>query len=93
MRNLIDIIADASHDIKGDVRDLDAARSILTNMSPMDRYRLLDRLPYISLDKGGWDARYRQAVEYISKNMGEFAKKAAPVELRDLDDGGIHRLF
>ena len=92
MRDLIDIITQASHDSTGDVRDLTAARSILANMSPMERYRLIDKLPYISQTNGGWDARYKQAVEYISKNMAEFAKKVDPVQ-RDLDDGGIHRLY
>lgn len=46
---------------------------IFKAMSPIARYRLLDRLPYIALDKGGWEARYRQAAEYIAQHMDEFS--------------------
>lgn len=93
MRNLIDIISDATHDSTGDARTLDSARTILANMSPLARYRLIDRLPYVSMANGGWEARYKQAVEYITANMDEFTKTSSPQKSADLDDGGIHRLY
>ena len=71
MRAFIDIINNASADLEGDPNTLQIARSILIHMSPMERYRLIDRLPY----QRGWNERYRQCVEYIAGHMDEFAAK------------------
>ncbi len=71
MRAFIDIINNSSADLEGDPDALRVARSILVHMSPMERYRLIDRLPYVR----GWNERYRQCVDYIANHMDEFAAK------------------
>jgi hypothetical protein len=88
MRSFIDIINET--DTHG------VAESIYRNMSPIARMRLRDKVTGINAKNGApyvrGDELSMQAVEYIAANMDEFAKKAEPVA-RDLEDGGIHRLY
>lgn len=95
MRDFIDIINNASLDSKGDAQSLDRARQILHDMSPLARYRLLDRLAGKAKEAGEpyvrGEARYAKAVEYIATHLGDFPTGAKPG--RDLSDGDIHRII
>ncbi len=68
MRDFITIVESAIAPAQNEAR----AQHIFDTMSPLARYRLLDRLPYMA----GWKNRSGAAVRYIAHHLGEFNKKA-----------------
>ena len=72
------------------LRSLHQAEAIWKHMSPLARYALIERLPYVS----GMDKRTNACIRHIADNLEEFMSKEPTPEDRfpDLDDGGIHRI-
>jgi hypothetical protein len=94
MRDLINLVSEASHD------EATMAQVIYAAMSPMQRYRLTDKLVGLRRAAGepahlvGWEAKDAANLDYIAAHLDEFDHVLnPPADTRDLGDGGIHRLY
>ena len=67
----------------------DNARLVWQSMSPLAHYRLINHLPYLPQN----NERVEQAISYIANHMDEFEDTGPREDPRDLNDGGIHRLY
>ena len=71
------------------LNSLVAAETLWAGMSPLQRYKLIERLPYVT----GSAARTNACIRYIADHMTEFTKPTPTDDrFKNIDDGGIHRL-
>lgn len=70
--------------------NLQQAEKIWQGMSPISRYRLINRLPYVA----GMTARCNACIHYIADHPEEFNEAKQPdTRFDNLDDGDIHRFI
>lgn len=67
---------------------LTKAEQLWQDMSPLGRYRVIEKLPYVS----GQNARTNAAIRHIADNLEEYSKPKKTDD-RVIDDGGIHRIM
>lgn len=71
------------------LRSLHQAEEIWKGMSPLARYALIEKLPYVA----SMTARCNACIRYIADNLDDFTKEVEPAPERNIEDGGIHRIM